>query len=154
MRNYRKHYKDEGYEYGPNGQKKRIKTTKGYNLLFKWTDGQQSWVPLKDAKESYPLQVADFSVKHDIDSEPAFAWWVPHVLTKRKQMVSALVQRVAKKSHKFGVEVPRSIEDAYMLDEMNGNTMWRDAIQRRCEMYFLPSKLLRMMRTCLWVSAD
>ena len=31
---------------------------------------------------------------------------------------------------KFGVEVPRSIEDTKRLDKKNGNTKWMDAIQK------------------------
>ena len=34
------------------------------------------------------------------------------------------------KTHKFGIEIPRSVEHAYRLDERNGNTYWRDAIKK------------------------
>ena len=49
------------------GRKRRVRTTKGYDLLIKWKDGQQSWVPLKDAKESYPIAVADYTVAQGLD---------------------------------------------------------------------------------------
>ena len=122
--------KEEGYITSGNGQKKKIKTTKGFNLLFRWTDGQQSWVALKDAKESYPVEVAEFAVDRKIDKEPAFSWWVPSVLKKREQIISAVKARVKKRTHKFGIEVPRTVEDAYRLDKENGNSYWRDAIQK------------------------
>ena len=35
---------------------------------------------LKDMKESYTPQVAEYAVASHIDREPAFAWWVPHVM--------------------------------------------------------------------------
>jgi hypothetical protein len=33
-------------------------------------------------------------------------------------------------THKFAIEIPRSAEEAYKLDEKNGNTFWRDAIEK------------------------
>ena len=95
--------KAKGWVYGKNGQKKPIKTTKGYKLLVRWTDGQQSWIPLKDLKESYPIQVAEFAKRKGIADESAFRWWVHHVFKKKKQIISAVKSRVAKKTHKFGV---------------------------------------------------
>jgi hypothetical protein len=66
-----------------NGRRRRRQTTKGWELLFKWKDGSETWVPLKDAKEVFPLQVAKYSVQVCIQEEPAFVWWVSHVLKKR-----------------------------------------------------------------------
>ena len=33
-------------------------------------------------------------------------------------------------THKYGVEIPRTIKEAYEIDAHNGNTLWRDAISR------------------------
>ena len=49
----------------------------GWKLLVKWSDGSETWVPLKDMKESHPLEVADFAKARGIADEPAFSWWVP-----------------------------------------------------------------------------
>jgi hypothetical protein len=38
----------------PQGQKKLRKTTTGWSLLVKWTDQSETWIPLKDLKESHP----------------------------------------------------------------------------------------------------
>jgi hypothetical protein len=35
------------------------------------------WLPLKDLKESYPVQVAEYAVANKFAKQPAFAWWVP-----------------------------------------------------------------------------
>jgi hypothetical protein len=32
-------------------------------------------------------------------------------------------------THKYGIEVPTSVEHAYRIDTANGNTFWRDAIK-------------------------
>ena len=59
------------------GTKRRRKTTQGWKLLIKWKDGSESWIPLKDMKESHPVEVAEYAKARCIDDEPAFAWWVP-----------------------------------------------------------------------------
>jgi hypothetical protein len=50
-----------------------------------WKDGLMSWVPppLKDLKESHPVEVAEYAIVNKILEEPAFAWWVKKVLHKR-----------------------------------------------------------------------
>ena len=37
-------------------------TTKGWDMLVRWKDGSQSWIPLKDVKESNPLETADYAI--------------------------------------------------------------------------------------------
>jgi hypothetical protein len=62
-----------------NGNKHPRMTTKGWKLCVLWKDGSTSWVPLKDLKESNPIEVAEFAVAQNIQHEPAFMWWVPKV---------------------------------------------------------------------------
>jgi hypothetical protein len=37
------------------------KTTVGWSLLVKWADGTESWIPLKDLKESHLIEMAEFA---------------------------------------------------------------------------------------------
>ena len=60
------------------GTKRRKETTKGWELLIRWKDGGTDWVALKDVKESYPVQVAEYTVLARISEEPAFAWGGHH----------------------------------------------------------------------------
>jgi len=53
--------KSDGYVVSKNGQKKHKVTTKGWKFLIRWKDGLQSWVPLSDLKESYPIQLAEYA---------------------------------------------------------------------------------------------
>jgi len=57
---------------------KPVITTKGWNLKVEWTDGSYDWLPL--LKESNPLKVAEYAVSQKIHHEPAFNWWLPHVI--------------------------------------------------------------------------
>ena len=36
-------------------------------------------------------------------------------------------------SHKYGIEIPSNINEAYALDDKNNNTFWRDAIHKEME---------------------
>ena len=115
-------------------EKKRLrKTTIGWELLIAWRNGSESWVPLKDMKHSNPLEVAEYAVSKGIHTEPAFSWWVPYTLRKRDVIISSVRSRIKKMNHKYGVQVPKTIEEAYKLDEANNNHLWRHAIDREME---------------------
>ena len=102
----------------------------------------RSWVPMIDVKESHPIELAEYSVANDINSEPAFAWWVPFILNKRDKIISAVKQRVKKRTHKYGIEVPRTVEEAYLMDKQNKNTLWRDAIHKEMKNVSIAFKIL------------
>ena len=106
------------------------KTTKGWHLCVEWRDGTTTWEKLSDLKESYPVEVAEYAVNQGIDDEPAFGWWVKHVLKKRNRIISAVNKRYHKRTHKFGIEVPKTLKRAYEIDRENGNTLWADAIAK------------------------
>ena len=114
-----------------NGRRKRVHTTKGWDMLVKWKDDSQSWIPLKDVKESNPLETTDYAMSRGIDSEPAFAWWVKHVQRVKSRVISRLrASKQSKHRIRFGIEVPNTIEEALDLDKANGNDFWRNAIDK------------------------
>jgi hypothetical protein len=45
----------------------------GWKLCVEWRDGTMDWLPLKDLKESYPVQVTEYAVLNIITKQPAFA---------------------------------------------------------------------------------
>jgi hypothetical protein len=55
------------------------------------------------------------------------------VLRQRDRIISAVAKRSAcflKRTHKFGIEIPRTVKEALELDRHNGNTFWADAIAK------------------------
>ncbi|KAI2510101.1 Reverse transcriptase (RNA-dependent DNA polymerase) [Fragilaria crotonensis] len=113
------------------GSNRRMRqTTKGWHLCVEWKDGTTSWERLADLKESNPIEVAEFAVTHGIDGEAAFAWWVPYTLKRRDRIVAAVNKRYHKRTHKFGIEVPKTYEDCVRIDRENGNTLWQDAVRK------------------------
>ena len=110
------------------GTKRKKETTTGWELLLQWKDGSTTWVALKDAKESYPVQVAEYAIAAGISVQPAFAWWVPFTMKKRKQIISKVKSKYWIRTHKFGIKIPKTVREALAFDLENGNTFWWDAI--------------------------
>jgi hypothetical protein len=106
-------------------------TTKGWRLQVRWKDGTTSWEPLRNLKNSNPLEVAQYAVTNELDKEPAFAWWVPHTIKRHDTIISALKTVTStKKSHKFGLEISTSIKRALEIDQETGTDFWQKAIAK------------------------
>jgi hypothetical protein len=106
--------------------------------------GTTTWERLAELKESNPVEVAEYSVASGIDSMPAFKWWVPYTLKKRKRIITAVNKRVLKKTHKFGIRVPRTVEEALRIDLENGNTLWEDALNKEMGNVRVPFDIYRV----------
>ena len=120
--------KTDKYITTSRGQRRLRKTTGGWKLLVKWRDQSESWVKLSELKESHPVETAEFAKSRGIDDEPGFTWWVPHTLKKRNIIISAMKVRLRKMTHKYGIEIPTSVNHAMEIDRKNGNTMCKDAL--------------------------
>ena len=82
---------------------------------------------MSDLKESHPLQVAEFALATGIDDEPAFNWWVTWVLKKSDRIISLVKcrsTRYHKLTHKFGIELPKTVEEAYAIDKATVISFW------------------------------
>ena len=107
---------------------RRRETTKGCEILIEWKGRSTNWVTLKVVMESNPVQLAEFAISNCIAEEPAFAWWVPLVMKKRNCILTKVKTKYWLRSHKIGIRIPKSAEEANKVDNQNGNTLWCDAI--------------------------
>ena len=119
-----------GYTTTRRGQRIPKTTTKGWKLLCQWRDGQADWVDLKHLKDSNPIQVAEYAVANRIQEEPAFKWWVPNTLRTRNRIIAKVKSRYWKTSHKYGVKLPHSVQEALKIDKETGTDFWWRAIQK------------------------
>jgi hypothetical protein len=95
--------------YINNGSNKQVsKTTKGWNLCVDWKDEKNSRGSLADLKESNPVEFAEYAVSKNLLDAPDFLWWVPHVLKKRSRIIDDITKWYQRRTHKFGIEVPKS----------------------------------------------
>ncbi len=78
-------------------------TTAGWKIKVEFMDGTTAWLPLKDVKESNPIELAEYAILNCIDDEPAFKWWVSLVICKRNRMVNKVKGKYWQTMHKFGV---------------------------------------------------
>jgi hypothetical protein len=120
----------DGFTVSKNGNKVPKKTTIGWQLLVEWKDGSTDWVALKDLKESNPVEIAEYVVANKLVEEPAFKWWVADVMRRRNRIISKLKSRYWKTTHKFGIRVPKSVEEAYKIDAETGTDLWTTAIKK------------------------
>jgi hypothetical protein len=52
------------------------------------------------------------------------------VLKKRICIIADVTKRYHKRTHKFGIEVPKSWDDCVRLDKENDNTLWQDSVRK------------------------
>lgn len=121
--------KEQGRFISHSGQYRKKKTTRGWELCVLWKDGSTDWIALKDLKESYPIQVAQYAKNVKIDDEPAFAWWVDFVTKKRDSIIQKVKSKYWSRTHKYGIRVPKSVKEAEEIDDENGNTLWMDSVR-------------------------
>ena len=120
-------HKQDGNSIHPNdlyintksGQKRMRQTTSGWNLLLQWNNGTQEWVPLEILKNSNPIEVSEFVAARGIDKEPAFTWLVPYTLRRRDRIIAGVNLRVKRTTHKYGIELLRSVDEALRFNKLN-----------------------------------
>jgi transposase-like protein len=73
---------------------------------------------------------------------PGFIWWAPHVLKKCTNIISAVTKHYRKRTHKFGIEVPKSWDDCVRLAKENDNNLWQDAVRKEMKNVRIAFKIL------------
>lgn len=85
---------------------------------------------LKHVKDSNPIELAEYAVANRIQEEPAFKWWVSETLRVRNRIIGKVKSRYWKTSHKYGVRLPHSVQEALQIDKETGTDFWWKAIQK------------------------
>ena len=97
---------------------------------MEWKDNTTNWVDLDIVKEANPIELAEYAVANKIDDEPAFAWWVAYTLKKRERIISKVKSKYWKTSHKYGVRLPKSAEEALRIEKESETDYWEGHEQR------------------------
>ena len=85
---------------------------------------------MKDAKDSFPVEVAEFAVANRIANEPAFTWWVPFMIKKKSRIIARIKSKYWIRTHKYGIQIRNSVKEAIEIDNRNSNTLWWDALMK------------------------
>ena len=107
-----------------NGKKSFVQTTKGWEFLVQWKIGEPTWIPLKDLKKSNPIELAEYVLSRKMQDKPAFRWWVKDVIRKRDNFIGKVKSWYWKNTHKIGIRLPHSVEEALRLDAATNTTLW------------------------------
>jgi hypothetical protein len=134
---------EEASYYSTKSGPKPKRTTRGWRLLVEWKDGTNTWVSLADIKDSYPVQVADYAVTNQLTQEPAFRWWVPFILKKRERILKKVKTKYWSVTHKYGLELPKSVAQALAIDKRTGTDFWGKAIEKEIQNVFPAFEFLK-----------
>jgi hypothetical protein len=99
-------------------------------LCVEWKDGITSWERLVYLKDSNPVEVAEYIVSKNFHNAPDVVWWILYGLKKSIHIIDAATKRYNKRTHKFGIEVPKIWDECVILDMYNVNTIWKDAVRK------------------------
>ena len=120
----------DGFITSRNGNKIPKRTTQGWEIAVEWRGGDVTWLPLKDVKNSNPVELAEYATNQGIDKEPAFNWWVKDTLLYHQRIIKKIKKKYWRTTSKFGIRLPKTVKEALEIDRETRTTFWRDAIEK------------------------
>ena len=117
------------------------------DLHVKWKGfDEPTWEPLEVIKKDDPMTVAKYALENKLTEKPIWRWTRKYVKNpKRMERYTKILLSTRRKSRlirfKFGLRVPRTVQEAYALDKIEGNNDWATAIDKEV-------KLLRDVYQC------
>jgi Reverse transcriptase (RNA-dependent DNA polymerase) len=115
---------------------KRAADKKNDKWLFcvEFANGITKWLSYKQLRTQDPVDLALYAYNNKLLDEPLFAAWAPRLLREHDKLKDRVIAKVKSKywrmTHKFGVELPKSVKQALNIDRQAGNDLWRKAIEK------------------------
>ena len=96
-----------------------------------------TWEPLSVIRRSDPVTCAIYAKENNLLDKPGWTRF-RKIASKQDRMIRLINKAKGKVIHakplyKFGVQVPRSHDEAMKLDEINGNKLWAEAEAKEFE---------------------
>ena len=104
-------------------------TTAGWKLQANCKDISTSWVPPKNLKVLNPIELIKHAINNKIRRKKSYHWWVKDIAQKQDQIISKVVKKCWKISHKFGITVTKTIDKALQIEKEKGTDLWRRLIE-------------------------
>ena len=76
------------------------------------------------------MQLAEYAFANGIENEPAFKWWIKKTLKRKDRIISKVKSKYWRSTHKFGIEIGKSVQEAYKNDRNMGTLHWTKAIEK------------------------
>jgi hypothetical protein len=101
-----------------------------------WGDEEESWVRADALRVQDPYPLVVYAVKKKLTRAPGWEWTTSYLEDDDHlaSMVRAYKSRVNGTQFMFGVEIPKNAKRALEMDKENGNSLWRDSIDKELEM--------------------
>ena len=71
-----------------------------------------------------PVETAEYTVASKINNDPLSSGGSLKPSKKQQAFVAKVKSRYWRTMHKFGVELPHRVEEAYKIDKQNRNDYW------------------------------
>jgi hypothetical protein len=68
-----------------------------------------------DLKQSNTVEVSEYAVAKTLLDAHYLLFWSPHLLKKSSRIIVDVTKRYHKRTHKFGIEVPKRWDDCVWL---------------------------------------
>ena len=52
------------------------------------------------------------------------------ILLKQDQIILKVKAKYCRTTHKFGIQVPKTVDEAYNIDQQTGTIFWKKAIEK------------------------
>ena len=77
-------------------------------------------MPSVDLKHSNPVDLSEYTVANQFQEDPAFKWWVKDLLRQRDRIISKVKTIYWRKTHKFGIIIPKAAKEDLDTDKATG----------------------------------
>jgi len=110
------------------------KAGRDWEVKVLWDTGEETWEPMKVIKLDDKMTLAAYAKRANLTDIDGWKWArrLTRDPSKFIRMAKIFVTQAKKIGAKFkyGVQVPRSYREAMLLDQKNGNNLWKEAIQK------------------------
>jgi len=103
-----------------------------YNVMVAWEDGSKTYEPLSGIAADSPVVCAIYAQRNGLLDLPG--WKRFKAIAKNQRKMTRMLNQAKLASfrrepqYQYGYRVPRTVKEAILFDQENGNTYWQDAI--------------------------
>jgi len=113
----------------------RIRGTYHSFVRVLWYNGESSWLRQDTLRQDHPYELVQYALRKQLVNKSDWKWIITFLqddtnFTKTYDPRRIYNLNVNAPRYKFGIEVPRSVKHALMLDQQNGNNEWQNAINK------------------------
>ena len=107
----------------------RIRGTYHSFVRVLWYNGESSWLRQDTLRQDHPYELVQYALRKQLVNKSDWKWIISFLQDDRNFTETYDPRRIYNLNvnaprYKFGIEVPRSIRHALMLDKQNGNNEW------------------------------